>query len=97
MTEKTEWEVVDEGEAPRRPRQDAPQTLQQLMKTLLGPWWRWKIGGLAAAAGIALAFFLTVTAVFVLVLLAGALVSLGVAKVRQWLRRRPGSAIRKRW
>jgi hypothetical protein len=92
MTEKTEWEVVD-GDAPP---QDRRQTLQQLMKNLLGPWWRWKIAGLATVAGMALIFFLTVTAVFVLGLMAVALFSVGVAKVRQWMHRRAGSAVRER-
>jgi hypothetical protein len=92
MTEKTEWEIVD-GDVPP---QDRPQTLQQLMKNLLGPWWRWKVAGLATVAGVAMVFFLTVTAVFVLGLMAVAIVALCVAKVRQWMRRRPGSAIRER-
>jgi hypothetical protein len=90
MTEKTEWEVVD------APPQDARQTLQQLMQSLLGPWWRWKLAGLATAAGAALIFFLSVATVFALILMVGAVTSLGVAKARQWMRRRSGSAIRER-
>ena len=90
MTEKPEWEVVD------APPQDTRQTLQQLLKNMLGPWWRWKIAGLVVAAGAALIFFLTVTAVFVLGVMAVAVVSIGVAKIRQWLRSKPGSAVRER-
>lgn len=92
MTEKTEWEVV-EGDAPP---QDRRQTLQQLMKNLLGPWWRWKIAGLATVAGMALIFFLSVAAVFILGFMAFAIVALCIAKIRQWMRRRPGSSVRER-
>jgi ABC-type phosphate transport system auxiliary subunit len=92
MTEKTEWEVVD-GDAPR---QDQRQTLQQLMKNWLGPWWRWKVAGLVTIASMALIFLLTVAAVFVLGFMAVAIVSLCILKVRQWMHRRSGTALRER-
>jgi hypothetical protein len=92
MSNKTEWEVVDAEVPP----QDTRQTLQQLMKSMLGPWWRWKIAGLFVAAGALLIFFLTVSAIFVLGIMAVALLSIGVNKVRQWVRARPGTAIRER-
>ncbi len=92
MTENTEWEVVDNDAPP----QDRRQTLQQLIKNILGPWWRWKIAGLVAIAGVAMVFFLTVAAVFVLGLMAVLIVSLCIAKVRQWMRRRSGTAVRER-
>ena len=90
MTEKPEWEIVDA--AP----QDARQTAQQLLKNMLGPWWRWKIAGLVIAAGAALMFFLTISAVFILGVMVVAVLSIGAGKVRQWLRARPGSSIRER-
>jgi hypothetical protein len=92
MTEKTEWEVVD-GDAPR---QDQRQTLQQLMKNLLGPWWRWKVAGLVTVASMALILLLTVAAVFVLGFMAVAIASLCILKVRQWMHRRSGNALRER-
>lgn len=90
MTEKTEWEVVD------APSQDRRPSLQQLLRNLLGRWWRWKIAGVAVVLGLALTFFLTVAAVFVVGLVTVALISLVVAKLRLWLRSRPGTAIRER-
>jgi hypothetical protein len=90
MTEKTEWEVVD------GPPQDRRPNLQQLMKNLLGPWWRWKIAGLLVVAGVTLIFFLTFAAVFVLGVMAVAIMAIVAGKIRQWTRRRPGSAVRKR-
>lgn len=91
MTEKTEWEIVD------APAQDAPrQTPPQFLKHMLGPWWRWKIAGLVVAAGAALMFFLTIAAVFILGVMVVAVLSIGVGKVRQWLRARPGSAVREK-
>lgn len=93
MTEKTEWEVVDADAPP----QDTRQTLQQLMKNMLGPWWRWKVAGVVIAAGAALMFFLTVTAIFILGVMAAAIISIGIGKVRQWLCARPGSAVRRRY
>lgn len=93
MTEKTEWEIVDADASP----QDTRQTLHQLMKNMLGTWWRWKVAGVAIAAGAALMFFLTVTAIFILGVMAAAIVSIGVGKLRQWFRARPGSAVRERY
>lgn len=93
MTEKTEWEVVDND----APRQERRQTLQQLMKNLLGPWWRWKVAGLATVAGVAMMFFLTVAAVFILGLMVMGIVALCATKLRQWMRRRSGFAVRERW
>jgi predicted lipid-binding transport protein (Tim44 family) len=81
MNETTEWEVVD------APAPDARQTMRQLMKTLLGPWWKWKIAGVATIAGLALVFFAALTGVLMLVILIGAITSVGIGKFRQWRRR----------
>jgi hypothetical protein len=85
MPEKTEWEVVD-GPAP-----SARPTLQQLMQTVMGPWWRWKLAGAAVVAIMALVFFATIVGVFMLVLPAVALVALAIRKMTQWMRHGSGS------
>lgn len=94
MPEKTEWEIVDTPSEETR-QSSPPPTPQQMMQNMLGKWWRWKIAGFIFAAGLALVFFLTVTSVAILVLVAAGIVSIGVGRVRQWLRR-PGSAIREK-
>lgn len=81
MAEKTEWEVVDA--APQETRQSTPD----MMQTLLGPWWRWKIAGAIAIAGGFLVLFATLAGLIVLAMSAGALVLIGIGKLRQWLRR----------
>ncbi|MES2535551.1 MAG: hypothetical protein V4632_06720 [Pseudomonadota bacterium] len=80
MPEKTEWEIVD-GPAP-----GARPTLRQLLLTVLGPWWRWKLAGIAVVAITVLVFFATVVGVFMLVLSAAAILALVVRKVTQWMR-----------
>ncbi len=96
MPEKTEWEIVDGPDGPsQQETRQSPPTPQQMMRNMLGKWWRWKIAGFILAAGVALVFFLTVTSAVVLVLVAAGIVSIGVGRVRQWLRR-PGSSIREK-
>jgi uncharacterized YccA/Bax inhibitor family protein len=89
MIEKTEWEIVD---APSPEQPQARPSLWQLMKTLLGPWWQWKIAGIAITAGLALVLFAALTGVIVLLISATALTVFGIGKVRQWLRGGHGSA-----
>ncbi len=89
MTEKTEWEVVDEVRD--KARTEPRQTIQDLMKTLLGPWWRWKLAGTATVAGLAIVFFATLTGMIALLLSAAAIVSIGIGKLRQWWRRDYGA------
>lgn len=81
MNEKTEWEVVD------APAPDARQTVLQLMKNMLGPWWKWKIAGAVTVAGVALVLLAALTGVFMVVIVIAALASVGIGKFRQWLRR----------
>lgn len=94
MSEKTEWEVIDGPQPGTRSGAHAhlpPQpTLQQLMKALLGRWWMWKILGTVSLAGLALVLIATLTGVFVLVLAVGAVLAIGVGKLKQWTRRRHG-------
>jgi len=81
MTEKTDWEVVD---APAQNRRSP--TLTDLLRALLGRRWRWKIAGIGMLAGLVLAFVVTlvvtVAGVAVLLIGAGALLSLGNGKLR---------------
>lgn len=90
MADQTEWEVVD------APPQDNRQTPQQMLKHLLGPWWRWKIAAAVIVLGVAMVFFLSVAAVFVIGLVTAAIISIGVARVRLWMRRRPGTTLRRK-
>jgi hypothetical protein len=91
MTERVEWEVVDNAPSPgKRP------TIQQLMKTLLGPWWRWKIAGTATVAALVVVFFATLTGIFLLLMAAVGIMSIGISKFRQWLRSSDGSLIVRR-
>jgi hypothetical protein len=94
MTEKTEWEVVD-APSPNQGHQghqeQARPTIWRLMKTLLGPWWQWKVAGVAIVAGMALVLFAALTGVAVLLMSATAITLFGIGKVRQWLRRDHGS------
>lgn len=96
MVEKTEWEVVDDPGSSARNTGRAPEYEQnetrhaprsaQAASAMLGPWWKWKLAGVAALALVAFAFFATVIGVAALSLVALALVGAGVRKVRHWLR-----------
>jgi hypothetical protein len=61
--------------------------LPHAMRTLLGPWWRWKL----AVAALLLVLFVilaaTVAGAAVLVMTLVATVSFALAKLRQWLQR----------
>jgi hypothetical protein len=82
MTERVEWEVVDDAPSPgKRP------TIQQLMKTLLGPWWRWKIAGTATVAALAVVLFATLSGIILLLMAAVGIMSIGIARFKRWLRR----------
>lgn len=85
MSEKTEWEVVDE------PRPESRQTMRDLMKALLGRRWRWKLAGAATVASLAIVFFATLIGMTVLAMSAAAIISIGIGKLRQWWRRGNGT------
>lgn len=87
MTERVEWEVVDAPAPGKRP------TMQQLMKTLLGPWWRWKIAGAATVAAVVVVFFATLTGIILLLMVAIGIMSVGIGKFRRWLRRRSNGSL----
>lgn len=64
-----------------------PPNMQQSMKTLLGPWWRWKLAGAAVALTVVLVLVATLAGAMLLVVTVAAMASFGIAKLRQWLRR----------
>jgi len=82
MTEKTEWEVIDDREQPsERP------TIQQFLRAALGRYWRWKLAGLFIVTAIILVILVAFVGVIALVLSATAIVLLAAAKLRRWLQR----------
>ena len=88
MTEKPEWEIVDNDEqrssyAPPPPK---PQSLKEILKALLGRWWAWKVAGAAIVFGALLVLLATVAGVLVVLAAGAALVSAAVAKFRKWRR-----------
>lgn len=91
MTERVEWEVVDESPRATRP------TPRRLMEMLLGRWWRWKIAGVAIAAALALVLLATVAGVILVLMVAVGCLSFGIGKLTRWLqtkrrlRKRDGS------
>lgn len=102
MNERVEWEVVDEpspghtGNTGNTGNFDNKRpTLQQLLKTVLGRWWRWKIAGVATVAGLAAILFATVAGVILLTMVALGIVSIGIAKFRRWLHRDDGPLVRR--
>ena len=100
MTEKTEWELVDEAslgagaDAGTTARQAAPLSLRDMMKALLGRYWGWKLLGAAIAASVVITLLVMLTGVAVVLITAGALLSLGIGKLRQWLGRDERSVMR---
>ncbi len=98
MTEKTEWELIDEtsfgtGEGAGM-RQAAPLTLRDMMKALLGRYWGWKLLGAAIVASVVITLMVMLTGVAVVLVTACALLSLGIGKLRQWLGRSERSVMR---
>lgn len=92
MNDKTEWEVVDspsDGQS-----SSARPTLRDVLKAMLGQHWRWKIAGVAVVGGVMLALLLTLTGVVALLMIAGAILSISIAKLRQWLGRGRRSVVR---
>lgn len=87
MNEHTEWELLDAppSDAGRQPR-PRPR-LQDVLKALLGPHWRWKTFGMAVLASMMLVLLVTLTGIALVLVAAGALLSIGAAKLRRWLAR----------
>lgn len=61
MTEKTEWELVDEPRSGGK----VPPTIWELARALLGPYWRWKLVGGIVVGLTALVLFAMVSTVVV--------------------------------
>lgn len=92
MIEKTEWEVIDEGAQP--PPNTRP-TAQQLLRAVLGPYWRWKLAGLFIITGVILTLLAAFVGVIVLVLSAAAIVFFATTRIRRWLQRGSGTHLPK--
>jgi hypothetical protein len=81
---QTDWEVVDdhaEADAHAGIRREPSRPHEPVLKSLLGRWWKWKLAGLAVAAGaLALVAGAMVLLVFGLVLMA-----LTIRRIKLWL------------
>ncbi|GIZ52298.1 hypothetical protein [Noviherbaspirillum aridicola] len=92
MTEKIEWEVVDETTTKTGGARRAGPAAQPM----LGPWWRWKVAALFALGALALVLLIAVAGVIAVAVAVTALVSLGIARIAYWLRGKPGGVIARR-
>jgi|GEM_PF-3230665 len=81
MIEKTEWEIVDAPEATTR------QSARHTMEAMLGRRWKWKLTGATVFGLITVALIATLTGLMVLAVTLGTLLSFGVRKLKQLLRR----------
>lgn len=84
MTERVEWEVVDDIAA-QRGQHGQRHAAGEAMRAMLGRGWKWKIAGTAIVSLVTLAFFATLTGALVLLFAAGTLLAAGVRKLKQWL------------
>jgi hypothetical protein len=98
MTEETKWEIVDDsapqgGNGNGNGNGPAPQGLNagNLLRAMLGPWWRWKVAVFAVTAAVLLTLLALFAGVIFLAAAAGVILSLVVAKFRKLLRRPGGS------
>jgi len=105
MTERVEWEVVDEQSSRSSSsnkqqwhgqQQDMRGAARTAMHAMLGRWWKWKIAGTAIVSVLTLALFATLTGALVLLFAAGTLLTLAVRKVKHWLAgdRRPATPMK---
>lgn len=98
MTEKVEWEVVEDP-APENGRTHNPRGARPAgaaAQAMLGPWWRWKLAALFTLGTIALVLVLAVAGVLAVAIAATALVSFGIARLVYWLRGKHGGALARR-
>jgi hypothetical protein len=80
MPEHTEWEIVDTPSAP-----NGRKSFRQMMQAVLGRRWRWKVAGVGALAVVSLTLFAMLTGVVILFMTLFGLLSVGVAKLMQWM------------
>lgn len=80
MVEKTDWEVVDVPAAAR-----TQSTAHHLIRSVLGPWWRWKMAGFAIIAVAAVAVVIALAGVLAVMIVAGVALSVAVRQIRLWL------------
>jgi hypothetical protein len=81
MTEYAEWDVAD------APRTASRQTLAEVMKARLGPWWRWKLAGAAVVASLAVPLLIMLNGILILGMGIATVAIIGIRKLGQWLRR----------
>ncbi|HEY8605818.1 MAG TPA: hypothetical protein VIM12_01730 [Noviherbaspirillum sp.] len=88
MSDKVEWEVVDETTT----KPGAAPEPGPAIKNMLGPWWRLKLAALAALGTIGLVLMVALAGVVVVSVAAVALLSFVIARLAQWMRGdRPGT------
>ena len=94
--EQTQWEVIDTDGPQQRQQQEQPPRASRatMMRAMLGPWWRWKIAGVTVIFVGILALMFAMAGVLFVVGAVVVLLSLVVAKVRQWLRQSGSSLTR---
>jgi hypothetical protein len=95
MPEKTEWEVIDDG-AQSDARPNMQPTPQQLLRAMLGPYWRWKIAGFFILAGVVLALLIAFVGAVALTMAAAGFVLFATATIRRWLHRGPNAHLTNR-
>lgn len=94
MIEKPEWEVIDDGPQSNTQPNSRP-TAPELLRAMLGPYWRWKIAGFLILAATILTILAVFVGAIVLVLFATAVVLFVTTKIRRWLQPSSGTHLPK--
>lgn len=92
MSEKVEWEIVEETTAKTGGKRRAAPSAQ----AMLGSWWRWKVAGVVALGAVLLMLLVAVAGVIAVTVAAVGLVSFCIARIAMWLRPGPGGAMARR-
>lgn len=78
MNDKPEWELID------RPGRGRKLRASDLLRAVLGPYWRWKLAGIAVAAAALLTVGVLVAGVFIVGLVVVAMALLIAVQLRHW-------------
>ncbi|HEY0844015.1 MAG TPA: hypothetical protein VGE12_01520 [Noviherbaspirillum sp.] len=81
-----EYESWASREAGPTPEAEARRAAKTATAAMLGPWWKWKLAGVAVIALVVFAFFATMIGIAALTLVALAVAGAGVRKLLQWMR-----------
>jgi len=92
MSEKVEWEVVDDSAR----KSGQARSTGAAAQALLGPWWRWKLAGMVGLGVIALILVMAAAGVIAIVIALAGLLTLGLARLMQWLRGKQNSQLVRR-